>query len=293
MIADNGGPRMTDLSELKLYQPHETQNCTDAFYRFMVEYDKIVGLFFFIVSSADIMDRMQATAAHALSEETERISKTVDDFNKKQMSKKVREYSSLLSRNLVLNMANNFHCYLSEILQAVIEKRYEILKSSERLTTEEVLQFSRIQDLRSYLVDKKINELSYGGLRLMQEYLSDRLGVKMFAHESQQALLTIFIELRNIHTHNRGIVNQLFLNRIGKGHPNFKFKEGVLYHVDLETFILLSRNAISVALHLDEALSKKFRLKRKHYKNRITKDRVSKNPLVSNNADGNGPSPPS
>lgn len=258
-----------------LYNPQQTQTCTDAFYRFIAEYDKIIALFFFIINTASRIDEMQAIAAKAL-EDAETGDKPTEEFNKKAAFKRVQEFSKLLSRNLIVGMANNFLCYLSEILQGVVTKKHEVLRSGERLTTEEILQFGTIQDLRAYIADKKINELSYGGLRQMEAFISDRLGIEMFQTDEQRTLLTIFVELRNIHTHNRGTVNHLFLNRIGAGHKEFEFKLGHLYHVDFDRFILLSKSAIEVALRLDDLLAKKFRLRRSHYKKRLTKERASK-----------------
>jgi hypothetical protein len=94
----------------------------------------------------------------------------------------------------------------------------------------------------------------------------------MFVDDQQRTLLTILIELRNIHTHNRGIVNQLFLNRIGDGHSKFKFVLGEHYHVVFDGFVLLSRNAIEVAKLLDKRLIEKFGLKHARYKSRLRKD---------------------
>jgi hypothetical protein len=254
-----------------LYNPGDTQTCSDVFYRFISEYDKIINLFLFTVTLAARADEVRKIAATTLQKVGEPAN-PVDD----SMFKQVRTFSTLLSRTLVTNMASNFLCYLSEILQEVVKKRHEVLRSSEKLTTEEVLQFKRMNDIITFIADRKINELSYGGLMQINEFIADRLGVEMFKDDKERMLLTIFVELRNIHTHNRGIVNKLFLNRIGCDHyDNFQFKLGKLYHVDLDEFAALSRNAIAVALRLDEMLAKKFKLKRFHYKKRLAKERAS------------------
>ena len=257
---------------LWVYDPKKTHTCTEAFYRFVEEYDKIIGLFFFTVTTASHVDRVRAVAAHALADEESR-KKPIEQFNEELMSKRIRQYSKQLSRDLIISMANNFLCYLSEILQDVMIRKHEILRSSERITTEEALQFSRVQDLRAFIADRKINELSYGGLRQMRDFISERLGVEMITTDEQGTLLTIFVELRNIHTHNRGVVNQLFLNRIGAGHPKFSFKLGHAYHANFDQFVLLSRNTMEVAQKLDDMLARKFRLKRARYKERLEKDR--------------------
>jgi len=219
------------------------------------------------------VDHVQALAAHALADKKDRAEKTVDDFNKNLAFSKVKQYSRLLSRDLIVSMANNFNSYLSEILQSVMTKKHEVLRSSERITIEDALQFNRVQELRAFIVDRKINELSYAGQKQIQEFIAERLGIEMFSTNTERVLLTILNELRNIHTHNRGTVNQLFLNRIGTEHPQFPFVLRQQYHVDFGQFVLLSRNAIHVAQRLDELLAVKFKLKRSKYKNRLAKGR--------------------
>ena len=103
-----------------LYNPDETQICTNAFYRFISEYDKIIGLFFFIINIATRADEMRRMAAEALAHPNPPPMTMPKVFNR------VQSFSPQLSRNLVTNMANNFLCYVSEILQEVVKKRHEV-----------------------------------------------------------------------------------------------------------------------------------------------------------------------
>ena len=161
----------------------------------------------------------------------------------------------------MVQTANNLLCYVSEILQPVAHKRPEILRAQDRLTTEEVLEFSDYGDLIAFIADRKINELAYGGLRAMSSFVDDRLGIGMFADDAQRMLITILVELRNVHTHNRGIINRLFLNRVGcTDYDQFTFVLGSPYHADLDAYAKLAATAIEVALTLDAALVEKFGL---------------------------------
>jgi hypothetical protein len=255
-----------------LYQPDQTQTCTDAFYRFISEYDKIIGLFFFTVGLASRADEIQRIATEALASPKEGEPPKPP---RASAVSRVKSYSRLLSRNMVTDMVNNFLCYLSEILQEVVRKRPEVLRSKETLTTHEVLQFGRINDLVAYIADKKVSDLSYGSLGGLREFMTDRLGVEMFQSDHEHMLLTVFIELRNIHTHNRGVVNELFLKRVHTNtYATFEFVKGRPYHVDFDRFVSLSRNAIEVAIHIDTALANKFKLKRTHYKRQLAKERA-------------------
>jgi hypothetical protein len=148
----------------------------------------------------------------------------------------------------------------------VLRKRTEVLRSTERLTNEEALQFTRINELVAYMSDKKVNELAYGGLKGVEDYVKERLGLALFDDDVERLRLTVLAELRNIHTYNRGVVNELFLKRIGhQTVDGLQFRLGQRPHVDFEHFAILSRNAIIVAKRLDVNLCKKFRIKRAKY----------------------------
>jgi hypothetical protein len=184
-----------------------------------------------------------------------------EEYKYSTMSETIRRYAGQSSRNVVVGMANNFFSYISEVLQSVLTNRPEILRSSERITTEEVLQFSNVGDIVAYVADRKLNELSYGGLKGVESFLKERLGVGLFESDQERVLLTILSELRNIHTHNRGIINRLFLSRVGRtSYQNFEFQLGERSQTSLDEFAVLARNAIDIALRLDRRLSEKFSL---------------------------------
>jgi hypothetical protein len=255
-----------ELDELA-YNPYGTELCTGPFFEFVAEYDFILGYLMFIVSSASHTDHVLKTTAEYLRDE--KLQKT---FSENIIFRRIQYYGPILSRDVLTDLANNFLIYLSEILQAAARKRPEILRSSERVTTEEILQFESVDDIVSFIADRKISELSYGGLRQTEQFIKDRLGLELFDDQSQRELLTILVELRNIQTHNRGKINRLFLKRIGRqSQSRFTFVEDQIYHADFETIVLLSNNAIKVALSLDEKIAEKFRLERQEFRPRYSK----------------------
>jgi len=249
------------------YNPYGTELCTGPFFEFISEYDFILGYLMFIVSSASHTDHVLKTTAEYLKDE-----KLQKKFSENIIFRRIQYYGPILSRDVLTDLSNNFLIYLSEILQAAARKRPEILRSSERVTTEEILQFESVDDIVSFIADRKISELSYGGLRQTEQFIKDRLGLELFDDQSQRELLTILVELRNIQTHNRGKINRLFLRRIGRqSQSRFTFVEDQIYHADFETIVLLSNNAIKVALSLDEKIAEKFRLERQEFRPHYSK----------------------
>ncbi|CAL77377.1 hypothetical protein BRADO3599 [Bradyrhizobium sp. ORS 278] len=261
-----------------LYDPRSLGSCSDPLFRFICEYDDLVQAFFFTVITAAHVDEMRAVTEKVLGTVKNALKNTGDEQPEAQQPdtqahfrdgptfKRLRRYSPLLSRNMVVGMANNFFSYISEMLQLVLRRKPEVLRSSERLTNEEVLQFTRVKELVAYMADKKVNELAYGGLKGVEDYVRDRLGIDLFANDDERARLTILAELRNIHTHNRGVVNEVFLKRVGrKSYAGLDFALHQKTHVDFDRFVMLSRNAIEVAIRLDVALGRKFHLRRRPY----------------------------
>ena len=56
--------------------------------------------------------------------------------------------------------------------------------------------------------------------------MDDRLKLPLAENETERTELGIAIDLRNIYTHNRGVVNELFLNRISGRAHSYEFLEG-------------------------------------------------------------------
>jgi hypothetical protein len=245
----------------------EKKAITESLYRYHAEYDRIISLFMFLIDIAHRVDSMKEYASQVLAAVDtgkpaptyEEVSKGLN-FGEAGASKFVKKNAGLLSRFLVCNSVENLLCYLSDILKAVIQKRPQLLFSSEQIKVEEVLRHGSMKKLISYLVDQKVMDLSYMGIKDLSKYLSDRLGIVLADTETARDDLSLFVEIRNIHVHNRGVVNATFLTRL-KGISTAKL--GKVYHVSFDEFVKLNNNLFSLAVQLDEEVSSKFSLKKK------------------------------
>ena len=170
----------------------------------------------------------------------------------------------MLSQNLTNGAVTAFQRYFSGLVQSVAQKRPEVLASAQTIRVDDVLRFSRHRDLVAFIIDRKVNDLSYGGLPEMEKYFDERLGVSMFESDEQRRLLRLFIEARNINVHNGGIVNEVFASRVGHIEA-FPYSKGKRFHIDMDGLTKLSENAMQVALNIDSAVSVKFRLQRKRH----------------------------
>lgn len=214
-----------------------------------------------VVARADESRRVAAKAlagAGGSDLDRERYEKVLED--PEPVLRALKKHSTVVSQNLTNGIVNSFQRYFSSIIQTAAKKRPEMLSSSQHVKLDDVLKFSRHKDLISFIIDRKINELSYGGLNDMERYFDDRLGVPMFNEDKERKLLRLFFEIRNINVHNGGIVNDIFSGRVGDV-PGFSYKIGKNFHVDFDSLSILSMNAMKVAEGIDRAVSAKFKIR--------------------------------
>jgi len=250
------------------FYPPRTTRCTLPFSRFLSEYHANLDSFFFVIKVVAKADEDRVRASTALKsvarndEERAEYEKASQDTD--LVLRKLKEHSSVQSKNLTNGSVSAFQRYFSGIIQAAAHKRPEMLASAQSVRLDDILKFSRHKDLVAFIIDKKVNELAYGGLNEMEKYFDERLGIKMFDHERERNLLRLFIEARNINVHNGGIVNELFATRVGNvdGHD---YALGKRFHIDFEALESLSENAMRVAMKIDDHVSAKFRLKRQSH----------------------------
>lgn len=254
---------------LSVFFQEGSMRCTEPFSRFLDEFRSHSDFFFFVVNLVARADENRLTAAKALvvgarsDAERRKYEETINTPD--LVLKQLKKHSRLLSQTLTNGIVNSFQRYFSSIIQSVAIKRPAVISSSQSIKVDDILRFSRHKDLVSFIIDKKINDLSYGGLGELEKYFSDRLGVPMFKDENERKLLRIFVESRNINVHNAGIVNDLFVSRVGEV-KGFPYKTGKTLHLDLDDIATLSGNAMRVARQIDEEVGGKFGLRRKAYK---------------------------
>lgn len=258
---------MTDESEIRSpYFPHPKQLCSNPLYLFLWDYYNVLDLFFFTVHLAQTSDKAQTAINKALRAvaPSEAEKKKYEDGDISKNFEKLADFSFLHSKNIVNNIVDSFLWYLSTIIQESMKRRPELIKSGETVKIEEVFEYKSRRELVNYLIDRRINSLSYGGMKAIESFVQESLGIDVFHDEEQRTLMKIFIEVRNINAHNRGRANRLFMKRVNHD-KRFQFEDGEPVFLNYDKIVLLSDVCINTALNLDKKISKKFKIERKKY----------------------------
>ncbi|MCL1629339.1 hypothetical protein M3N55_11395 [Roseibaca sp. V10] len=266
--------------KLGFFFPNNNTLASRALYDFLVDYHKMVDLFYFTLHLAHSADEVALEASKALilgaesEDEKQKHQARID--NPERAVKKLHEFKYLNSKNLTINTVDSFLWFVSAAIQSAMKAKPEIVKSGESVRVEDIFDFKNKKELIDYLIDRKINSLSYGGMSKVENFIKDSMGVDLFPVESDREALKIFLEVRNIQVHNRGFVNRIFLGRVKK-HPKFSFIEGKRTHLNFDELIYLTDVCVRTAIDLDTKICEKFSIRRKRYSTWF-KGSVSKKP---------------
>jgi hypothetical protein len=114
----------------------------------------------------------------------------------------------------VCRLADNYECYLVDVIAGIHQTTPNILRSSDVVTVEFVLDFDNIDDLRAALVERKIMELGYGGFIELDKWCLDRLKIPLTEDETHKRTLIEIIETRNLIVHNRSKINARYQSKV-------------------------------------------------------------------------------
>ncbi len=100
--------------------------------------------------------------------------------------------------------------YLADIVQEILLSHLDILKSGKQLTAEEVLTLGGRKQVVNYLVEKEVDELPHSPFQKVVKYFDDKFNINLNTSVAPPEKITEILATRNIHVHNRGIVNRHF-----------------------------------------------------------------------------------
>ena len=128
---------------------------------------------------------------------------------------KLLTHMDMFHEVLLTRSVDNFLTYISDLITLIYKTKPETLRSGETEKLEFILQFHTMDDLVAAIAERRVNELSYQGMRSLSEALSKRMGLTLFERPADMDRAVLLIEIRNIISHNRGIINSIFQSRVG------------------------------------------------------------------------------
>lgn len=143
------------------------------------------------------------------------ILKIIDDLGKILYPKRTNEPTTnqegkVLSRILFSSVVDNFETYLSDLLYEIFLANPQTLKSQQKVTIEEVLNCSDLQEFVKYWAKQKIGKLQKGSVR---GFIEDTKQIRdlQILDKKEQSEIEKILQIRHLYAHRNGIVDEKFL----------------------------------------------------------------------------------
>ncbi len=126
----------------------------------------------------------------------------------------LRENRQFILEVILVRHIENFLGYLASLLYEIFTQRPETLSSSEHIEISKVIKHDSIESLVREIAERKVESLSYSSFLDLVKFFNDRFHIKL-ADGLKLEKITHLIEVRNISVHNRCVMNQRFVSRLG------------------------------------------------------------------------------
>jgi hypothetical protein len=165
-------------------------------------------------------------------------------------------HSTLLEEMLFCRGVNSFLTYLADLVTLIYEKYPKMLQSDKQTSYRFCIEHHIAGDLIPALAEKTVMELTHQSLDLLARYFEKKLDLVLFTKNADLAKSALSVDIRNVITHNRGIVNRFFIQR----NPQFAGDLGKRVALDEQHTQKMLGTLGYCARQLDLRAIKKFRL---------------------------------
>ena len=132
------------------------------------------------------------------------------------VSNTLSEHFGILSEMCYARLVDNYLTYFSEIIAEIFTKTPKMLKSEEKVAVEEILLYDDMNDLLSAIAERKVISLTMSGISSLAVHIQKHFAIELFPTEADLSAVNEIIEIRNIITHNRGVVNRRFVKNVSR-----------------------------------------------------------------------------
>ncbi len=127
--------------------------------------------------------------------------------------------------------------FIKDYLMSIFIHRKSILKSSKKITYEEILSFRSVKSLTSFMAQKEVESLGYGSIDDIKEKISKKFKIDISGFKKWKNIREANYR-RNIIIHNKAITNDTYCKKTGYKKSNHHIDTSVAY-ISKTTNVLL------------------------------------------------------
>jgi hypothetical protein len=122
-------------------------------------------------------------------------------------------HRGVLNEMLFCRAINSYLTYLADLMTLIYEKYPRKLPTNKQMTYGFGIEHHLAGDLISALAEETVFEKTHQGFEELAKYFKKNLDLILFTKEEDRVNAALCVDIRNIVTHNRGIINRFFIQR--------------------------------------------------------------------------------
>jgi hypothetical protein len=122
-------------------------------------------------------------------------------------------HAAVLDEMIFCQGVNSFLTYLADLMTLIYEKYPQKLPSKKQTTYGFCVEHHLAGDLISALAEETVLELTHQHLDALVKYFEEKLDLVLFTKKTDAENAALCVDIRNIVTHNRGVINRFFIRR--------------------------------------------------------------------------------
>ena len=128
---------------------------------------------------------------------------------------------SLLFNSSLISLVSAVECFFSRLLHGYFAKHPQAGVSSDKsFTYEDLTHFSTLDDARQHLIERKVEDILRGSYSDWIKYFRQSVKLSMSYADAVMDDLVETCERRNIHVHNNGLANRIYMSKVCKAHAD-------------------------------------------------------------------------
>lgn len=151
---------------------------------------------------------------------------------------------------------DNFQIFLEEMLRAIYLKQPGLLKRSEPIAVEKVLVHETMDAFVDDLRENRILKIAYKSVSVLASIVKEDMKFELFPDRRTAQDVALAFDVRNLVTHNYGIMNKIFLSK----HADSDLALNEPYPVLPERIADAVRVLIAAARDIETRANRKFKL---------------------------------
>jgi hypothetical protein len=126
-----------------------------------------------------------------------------------------RQFPELVRVLGLLYLVAIFESYVVGIVREILLTCPDALKSGRQFTAEAIIKLGEQKQIISYLAEKEVEDLLYKSFPDVVNYFDKRFNINLNGSGVSVENIVEILATRNIHVHDKGIVNQRYLELVG------------------------------------------------------------------------------